>query len=186
MEVVPNIINHMFPNAFRGSFLWDEFILQDLKFDVVSATYTDWFHCLLTSGGIVQCHVQSFLSALFSTVSKADFESFMIQCQTPRSSERVLSAGFLELSYSSGSAYFKMCGSSVYTFLCGLDLFLQIVLKPTGAMPEECLLMKLAIMIVDILMQGDNALAYYGTLKSSWNAYCNLYQQLHGNAFHSD
>lgn len=96
-------------------------------------------------------------------------EDWVLQITWPRrASGNVLSSGNVVLGYSpQRDSHLKLFGAETLGLLCALKAFTQIVIVPTGRIPDHVRCFLLLATIVDILCLADNALQFMGVLEQA-------------------
>lgn len=96
-------------------------------------------------------------------------EDWVLQIHWPlRASGNMLSKGNVVLGYSSQrDSHLKLFGAETLGLLCALKAFTQMVIVPTGRIPDHVRCFLLLATIVDILCLADNALQFMGVLEQA-------------------
>ena len=96
-------------------------------------------------------------------------EDWVLQINWPKKAAgNILSRGNVVLGYSPQcDSHLKLFGSETLGLLCALKAFTQMVIVPTGRIPDHVRCFLLLATIVDILCLADNALQFMGVLEQA-------------------
>lgn len=142
-------------------------------------TMYDWMHCLVASGGIGQYEINGFLTAIKGLgLSLQQVDVFASAVTTPRDK---LPTKFFEDRYNPEyRSHLKCFASEVLTAVPILVLFCDIVLRPSGHLPQHCLCMGYLGDILDILTH-HNAVELAPKLRATIDKHNQLFAEIYAD-----
>lgn len=134
--------------------------------------YCDWMHNLCASGGVVQYQVNQFCLALETAgLSIEHLDEFQQACRAPHTNQKLRSTFFQDRVRRSPAGHIKAFASEILTVVVILELFCDLVLRPTGVMAEHVSLVRTMSMVLQILRMGDGAVRHARVLADLLLAY---------------
>ena len=133
----------------------------------------DWMHNLVASGGVAQYQCNQFCLALdgHENFSLAALDEFTSSVKFPRGREK-LGRGFFQQRVVVGpKACLRGFAGEVLTAFCVLGLFCELVLLPSGQLPEHASLIVLMCEILELLQMSDAAVPHAGRLEDLMEQY---------------
>ena len=124
---------------------------------------SDWMHTLVASGGIAQHVVNGFCLALAagpSAFTLADLDTFAATVVLPRAQTRLQRGFFSKRVVEGAKKHIRAFASEVLSALQVLGLFTSVVLAPSGALPDNVVVVQLTCAVLDLLLRGDAACAH--------------------------
>lgn len=121
----------------RDGLLFDPDASAHINFP--DCVYWDWMHNWCSSGGVGQYHVNRFALIITETIGMelADLDEFASKVVLPRSSPRLPKHFFKERVQSAKTAHIRAFASEILVAVIVLAMFVQLVLKPTGLLPDH-------------------------------------------------
>jgi hypothetical protein len=162
----------------KEAILFDKHCRDVAKFP--GSIYWDWMHCLLASGGVAQYECNQFLRALRDAgISLLQVDEFAGQTILPSAWSRLPKTFFQDRVVDDSSKHMKAFASEMITAVCILGLFIDTVLRTSGALTQNIVCFDHLRSIVAVLKSGDDACKFLDELRLLLQMHHTAYQILY-------
>lgn len=125
----------------------------------VGQTMFDWMHILVASGGVAQYEVNEYVKILRQhNVSLERLDAFAQEVVSPQKHFKLPKDFFQERVNNEDNSHIRCFANEVLVAIPVLVLFNQLVLEPTGLLPEHRECLQLMATILDLLKRGQTLL----------------------------
>eukprot|EP00438_Fugacium_kawagutii_P026421 Skav225686 [mRNA] locus=scaffold243:53674:55491:- [translate_table: standard] len=146
----------------------------------VDQTMFDWMHILVASGGVAQYEVNEYVKILRQhNVSFDQLDSFAQEVKPPKKHFKLPKDFFRERVNNEDNSHIRCFASEVLLAIPVLVLFNQLVLEPTGLLPEHRQCLQLMATILDILRRAQTLLQLLPQLRGAIDKHNVLFGRLY-------
>ena len=146
----------------------------------VGQTMFDWMHILVASGGVAQYEVNEYVKILRQhNVSFERLDSFAQEVIAPQKHFKLPKGFFQERVNTEDNSHIRCFANEVLLAIPVLLLFNQLVLGPTGLLPEHRECLQLMATILDMLKRGQRLLQLLPQLRRAIDKHNVLFGRLY-------
>ena len=139
----------------------------------------DFQHCLLSSGGIAQYHINQFLLKLYKVMPAELVASFCNSITLPRSWPRLPKSWFITRVVKGEKSHLRGFSSEVMTAAYLLSLLAHFVLLPTGRLLADAQAIFKLTLVLDFASLGDGVVERIQDFDNAIDDYCDSFLGLY-------